>query len=210
MKSNLIQIVKSEWLLLALLLAGCTTPGLSPAAEKVPGVVIDYSPKSSGVYLGSPSLAVWTNGEYVVTHDYFGPNASKSQTTVFISRDKGRTWVRSCDLNGQFWSTLFVHRGALYLMGTSREYGAAVIRRSTDGGRRWSEPKDSVSGLLLAEAKHHCAPVPVVVHNGRIWRAMEDARGPGNWGTCFRAFMMSAPENADLLNATNWLKGSIF
>lgn len=177
---------------------------LAGAREIVPGVVIDHVPKSSGVYFGSPSIAVWTNGDYVVTHDYFGPNSTKSKTAVFISKDLGQTWTKSGELAGQFWSTLFEHRGALYLMGTSREYGAAIIRRSLDGGHNWTEPKDANSGLLLADAKHHCAPVPVVVHEGRVWRAMEDARGPGGWGTSFRAFMMSAPEDADLLNATNW------
>src|SRR5262249_43880944 len=52
--------------------------------------------------------------------------------------------------------------------------------------------------------KFHCAPVPVVVHQGRIWRAMEDAMGPGGWGSHFQAFMMSAPVDADLLKAANW------
>jgi len=174
------------------------------ASETVPGVVVDYCPKSSGLYLGSPSIAVWTNGDYVVAHDFFGPKSTLSQAAVFVSPDHGRTWRQTCGLDGQFWSTLFAHRGALYLLGTSREYGAGIIRRSTDGGRSWTAPKDSGSGLLLPAAKHHGAPVPVVVHHGRIWRAMEDACGPGGWGTCFRAFMMSAPENSDLLNATNW------
>jgi hypothetical protein len=46
--------------------------------------------------------------------------------------------------------------------------------------------------------------MPVIVHQGRIWRAMEDAMGPGGWGTHFRAFMMSASEDADLLKAGSW------
>ena len=33
---------------------------------------------------------------------------------------------------------------------------------------------------------------------------MEDAQDPGGWGDHFRAFMMSAPVDADLLNAANW------
>ena len=172
--------------------------------ETVPGVVIDHSSKTSGVYFGSPSIAIWTNGDYVASHDDFGPHSTLATTTVFISQDKGRTWIKTCVIAGQYWSTLFIHHEALYLMGTSREYGKVVIRRSPDGGHTWTEPKDASSGLLRAGAKHHCAPVPVVVCNGRIWRAMEDVRGPGKWAAWFRAFMMSAPENADLLNATNW------
>ena len=33
-----------------------------------------------------------------------------------------------------FWSSLFVHRDAVYLLGTSQQYGSIVIRRSDDGG----------------------------------------------------------------------------
>jgi hypothetical protein len=33
---------------------------------------------------------------------------------------------------------------------------------------------------------------------------MEDAQGPGGWGSHFRAFMMSAPIDADLLDAASW------
>jgi hypothetical protein len=107
-------------------------------------------------------------------------------------------------VNGIYWASLFVHRNAAYIMGTSRYHGDVVIIKSTDGGRTWSMPKDTQSGILLTGAKYHCAPVPLVVHRGRIWRAMEDAMGPGGWGGHFRAFMMSAPANADLLRAESW------
>jgi len=107
-------------------------------------------------------------------------------------------------VENMYWASIFAHRGAVYLMGTSRNDGQAVISRSDDGGRTWSVPKDKRSGVLLDDAKFHCAPVPVTVHGGRIWRAMEDAEGPGGWGGHFRAFMMSAPADADLLNAGNW------
>ncbi|HEY8504979.1 MAG TPA: sialidase family protein [Gemmataceae bacterium] len=183
-------------------------PGPSPAEEpyrsKVPGVVIDHSPARSRQYIGSPSLAVLPGGEYVASHDFFGPGSTKSKSVVFRSGDKGKSWEKIADVEGQWWSSLFVHRGALYLMGTSREHGHVVIRRSADGGKTWTEPKDAHTGLLLADGKYHTAPVPVVVHRGRVWRAMEDAMGPGGWGSHFRAFVMSAPEDADLLEAKNW------
>jgi hypothetical protein len=89
-------------------------------------------------------------------------------------------------------------------MGTSKAYGACVIRRSDDGGTTWTEPKDENSGVILGEGKYHTSSMPVVVHNGRLWRAMEDGDGPGGWGSHFRAFMLSAPEDADLLVAKNW------
>lgn len=174
-----------------------------PDHTKVPGVVIDYSPAKSRQYIGSPSIAVLPGGEYVASHDFFGPGSTRDRTAVFASSDRGKTWTKRSDIVGQWWSTLFVHKDALYLMGTSKEYGDCVIRRSTDGGKTWTEPKDDKSGLLHA-GKYHCAPVPVVIHKGRIWRAMEDAMGPGKWGEHFRCFMMSAPVDADLLSAASW------
>ncbi|MEJ5251784.1 MAG: exo-alpha-sialidase [Chthonomonadetes bacterium] len=171
---------------------------------KVPGVVINHSPASSRQYIGSPSLAVLPGGEYVASHDLFGPGTEENRTLVFASADRGRTWRLCVEIEGQFWSTLFVHCGHLYLMGTSRQEGFAVIRRSVDGGRTWTTPRDGRSGLLLDDARYHCAPVPVVVHRGRVWRAMEDTMGGGGWAKHFRTFMMSAPEYADLLNRENW------
>lgn len=173
-------------------------------AAKVPGVVIDHSPARTRQYIGSPGLAVLPSGDYVASHDLFGPGSSNDTTLVFASTDRGATWARRATIRGQWWSSLFVHKGDLYLMGTSREYGHCVIRRSTDGGRTWTTPKDARTGLLLGDGKYHCAPVPVVVHDGRLWRAMEDAQGPGGWGRHFRAFLMSAPIDADLLDAASW------
>lgn len=174
-------------------------------ATQVPGVVIDHIPGESGIYIGSPSITVLPNGEYLASHDYFGPKSPQNRTAVFSSRDQGKTWKKLIDVEGQFWSTLFVNKGSVYLMGTTAHYGSAVIRRSTDGGRTWTDPKDKNSGLLLDDGKYHCAPVPVVAHQGRIWRAMEDAQGPGGWGSHFRALMMSAPINSDLLKAESWI-----
>jgi len=174
--------------------------------SQVPGVVIDHSPAASGVYLGSPSIAMLPSGEYVASHDLFGPKTTEHQravTRVFRSADKGQTWRHLSDINGQFWSTLFVHRGELYILGTLAHYGDLVIRRSADSGRTWSEPKDAATGLLLS-GRFHCAPVPVVVHAGRLWRAVEDTTDPGRWGLPFRAIMISAPASADLLRAESW------
>ena len=184
--------------------AWCITGSLAKA-EPPPGIVIDYSPAKSRVYIGSPSIAILPNSEYLASHDFFGPGSSKDRTRVFASKDKGKTWEKRADLEGQWWSNLFVHREALYIFGTNKEYGSVVIRKSLDGGKTWTVPKDSKTGLLREDAKFHSAPVAVVVHGGRIWRAMEDAMGPGGWGSHFRAFVMSAPEDGDLLNAQNWV-----
>jgi sulfatase modifying factor 1 len=170
----------------------------------VPGVVIDHSPAGSGMYLGSPSIAVLPNGFYIVSHDLFGPAIKEDQTVIFRSKDAGKTWEKLTDFYGQYWSTIFTHEGALYIMGTSTHNGDIVIRRSTDGGLTWTTPKDRDTGLLATQGRFHCAPVPVVVHNGRIWRGMEEIYPPeGPWGS-FRTFVISAPVDADLLKADSW------
>jgi hypothetical protein len=174
------------------------------AAEKPPGVVIDFSPTADKQYIGSPSIAVLPDGAYVASHDFFSPGNMGDRTHVFRSTDCGQTWTKAAELTGQWWSGLLVHRGKLYLMGTRKAYGACIIRRSDDGGLTWTEPKDESSGIILGEGKYHTSSMPMVIHNGRLWRAMEDGDGPGGWGSHFRAFMLSAPEDADLLVAKNW------
>jgi len=177
---------------------------LSDEPDKVPGVVIDYQPAATGKYIGSPSIAILPDGSYVASHDIFGPKSRFNRTRVFGSNDGGQTWKHLSDVEGAFWCTLFVHNNALYMIGASARYGDTVIRRSDDGGRTWTTPLDAQTGLLLTDQRYHCAPQPVLIHNGRIWRAMEDAGGGGGWGKHFRAFMMSAPLDADLLNAESW------
>lgn len=173
---------------------------------RVPGVVIDHSPKSTGIYIGSPSLAILPDGRYVASHDEFGPGSTehvRAKTRIFVSETKGQTWRHVADVTGQFWASLFVHRGKLYLLGTWSHYGNLVIRRSDDGGKSWTEPVDQNSGLL-AVGRFHCAPVPVVEHAGRLWRAVEDTTDPRRWGLSFRARVISAPADGDLLRAETW------
>ena len=177
-------------------------------AGEPPGVVVDHSPDPARVYIGSPSIAVLPDGQYVASHDWHGPGTtehSMAVARVFGSTDRGETWRHLADIDGAFWSTLFVHQGRLYLLGSYRHNGPIVIRRSDDGGRTWSRPDDAKSGLL-AEGRFHCAPVPVVVHAGRLWRGMEaksdEPVAPGH--EYFGAFVLSAPVDADLLQASNW------
>lgn len=98
-----------------------------------------------------------------------------------------------------------MHGDAVYLWGTNREYGEMLLRRSSDGGRTWTRPVDEKSGFL-AHGNYHCAPVPVVVHDGRIWRAWEEATPGKKWGENFKPFVMSAAADADLLNAASWTR----
>jgi hypothetical protein len=189
-----------------LLGAAVPAPGTAPAPA-VPGIVIDHSPASSGIYIGSPSLAVLPGGDYVASHDEFGPKSTEQTqavSRVFRSADRGQTWKKISTIDGQFWSTLFVHRGALYLIGADKHHGNAIIRRSLDGGETWTTPVTRASGLLRDNGQYHCAPVPVIEHGGRLWRAMERRDPPVGWGVNYRAGMLSVPADADLLDAASW------
>ena len=176
-----------------------------------PGTIINHIPKSTGKYIGSPSICILPNGDYVASHDEFGPRSSEfysATTHIFRSTDKGETWKHVATLDGQFWSNLFVHNGSLYIMGTNKHHGNLLIRKSTDSGKTWTLPYDGKNGLIL-EGEYHTAPMPMVFHNGRIWRAVEYATGKtSQWGKRYSAMVVSIPENADLLNANNWRRSN--
>ena len=175
-------------------------------AAPPPGTVIFASPDPQRIFVGSPTIVVRTDGTYVAAHDYGGSGAGehKGNTFVHASNDRGATWTRIAEVPDQHWSTLFPHRGALYLLGTATRSGNIHLRRSTDGGRTWTAPRDANNGLL-AQGRFHCGPTPVIVHSGRVWRAFEQF-APTSPERAFRAFVMSAPEDADLLNASNWTR----
>lgn len=174
-----------------------------PNHADVPGIVINHSPATSGRYVGSPSIVVLADGTYVVSHDFFGPNANHEtypSSVIFASSDSGKTWRKQADIAPLFWGTLFVHDEMLYIIGTQHEYGDVLIRRSEDGGRTWSEPDGPTTGRLRTGV-YHCAPGAMVVHRGRIWRSFELAEGERpNWP----AVVASASIDSDLLNADNW------
>lgn len=182
---------------------------------------IAYQDAATRTYLGSPSLvrlpedAAARTGEIVATHDYFGRGCPRNHeaeehlTSVYRSADDGRSWHRVTHIANAFWSSLFWHRGALYLLGCSQQYGSIVIRRSDDGGDTWTHPAEGSSGLLFAGGRrreppnYHCAPVPVLEADGRIYRAFEDC-DPCVWGSGFQSLVISADAGADLLDASSW------
>lgn len=168
--------------------------------SNVPGVVIDHIPADFQRYIGSPSIAVLPSGDYIASHDIFGPGSTFSEcaeTKIFRSSDLGNTWEHISTIKGQAWSSLFCHGDALYILGTDRNYGQVVIRRSVDGGSTWTDPREE--GILIEGKGYHCAPVPVIIHEGRIWRAFEKMEDGEK-----KAFIMSAPVDCDLLKAENW------
>jgi len=165
----------------------------------VPGTIIHFSPPDRGRFVGDPSIVVMPNGDYVASHSYFAKNGNLDLVFIYGSRDRGSTWTRRCRIEGQSWGGLFNVDQTLYLMGAGRKHDLPLlIRRSRDGGRTWTEPRDSTTGRLR-EGPTHTAPVPVLVHEGRVWRGVERMAG-GKWSV----YALSAPVTADLLNRGSW------
>ena len=178
----------------------------------VPGIVIHHSPASTGRYLGSPGIVRLSDGRYLAKCDEFGPGSNEEQsgvTRVFRSADRGATWSEVARLDGMFWASVFVHRDAVYLLGTTKQYGRVVIRRSDDGGESWTEPKDDRTGLISPPGAYHTAPTPVLSHNGRLYKAIEDASLGKNWGERFGAMMFSAAVDSDLLDSASWTRSNV-
>lgn len=182
-------------------------------SQVVPGVIINYSPAESGVYLGTPSICLLPDGAYIVSSNMFGPKSTcnvKGVTEIFKSVDKGRTWKKISQVN-QHQSNLFYFNGYLYLMGVDKSYGNCIIRQSGNGGYTWTEVLNNSTGIIrnaTPDKGYHTSAVSMIVHNGRIWRPMEVARMKGRWGY-FEAQMMSAPVDSDLMNANNWTVSSL-
>jgi hypothetical protein len=179
------------------------------------GVEVTFQPERTRTYLGSPALVRAPDGALVASHDYFGPGCPRNHEreeallSLYRSSDEGRSWTRITHVMNAYWSSLFVHRGALYLFGVSQQYGSIVIRRSDDSGFTWTHPADDRTGLLFRggyyheNPNYHCAPMPVLCWNGRLYRAFEDCEN-AVWGRGFKSVVLSAPEAADLLDARHW------
>lgn len=182
---------------------------------------VKYQDPSTQIYVGSPSLVRLDDGSILVSHDYFGPNRPRddrgrsNRTSVYRSEDNGSTWQHQTDIDGIYWATLFLHKGDAYLLGTSAANASIAIIKSTDQGLTWTTAVDGTTGLLFAEGtngqapRYHCAPTPVLEHNGRLYKAfenIEDNTLPGFRG--HKAFMISIDADDDLLVASNWTKSN--
>ncbi len=165
-----------------------------------PGTAVDSidGENSKDPYLSSPSIVIMPDGSYVVSYD-----RRKPITTLKISTDKGASWRKLAEVPEMRWATLFYNNGSLYLIGLKNVSQQIRIVKSTDGGKTWTKPLDSATGILL-QGMYHTGPVPVLIHKGRVWRTFEEVESPAS--RQFAAFVMSAPVGSDLLKAESWTK----
>lgn len=183
---------------------------LARCGESV-GVTVNYLHPDDKAYafsghsLCSPSLLKHPDGYLLASMDVFKGMAPQNLTLIFRSDDNGESWHYVSELMPCFWGELFIHKGDIYMLATSTEYGDLLISKSTDGGKSFSAPvallrgsngKDGNSGV-------HKYPQHAVSFGGRIWRTME-------WGAwaCeeyrHAAMVISYDENADPLNPESW------
>ena len=175
---------------------------LSVACDPVPGTVVAQVPELRGSTVSNASIAILPNGNYVASCTGVTDGAA-----LFVSKDRGATWSLLVEnvtaLNHiRNYYNLFVFEGALYMMGAGAGNQNLLISRSEDNGVTWTEPTDATNGVLLTGG-FHSAAVPVVVYDGRLWRACETA---GSDTSIKRPFVISAPVDADLLDASSWTK----
>src|SRR5690606_146090 len=85
----------------------------SRSCVSVPGVVIAHQPASTRIYIGSPSICILNNGDYVASHDFFKTDPKDlniTETAIYKSSDNGRTWDKISLIQNAYWSTLFLHQ----------------------------------------------------------------------------------------------------
>lgn len=157
----------------------------------------------SGKYLCSPSLARLDDGSLIAGMDVYGPQMAQTLTILYKSTDNGASWHYLTDLHPFYWGSLFTHRGKLYMMGLTTEYGNLQLTCSEDGGNTWAVPVTIFYGsnVLCANGGMHRAPMQVVSCNGRLYTTCEY----GCWAKkSHLPSVISIDENDDLMVPENW------
>ncbi|MBQ2733827.1 MAG: exo-alpha-sialidase [Clostridia bacterium] len=159
----------------------------------------------SGRYLCSPSLVRHPDGYLLASMDVYAGAHPQNLTLIFRSDDNGETWHYVSELMPCFWGKMFIHKGELYMLACSTEYGDLLIGRSEDGGRTFSAPVSLLRGLngKNGSCGVHKNPQNMLVYNGRLYGTLEW----GSWKNTeyyHAAMVMSCDENADLLDPESW------
>ena len=159
----------------------------------------------SGRYLCSPSLVRHPDGYLLASMDLYAHAHPQNLTLIFRSDDDGESWHYVSELMPCFWGKMFIHKGELYMLSCSTEYGDLLIGKSSDGGKTFSHP---VCLLRGANGKNgscgvHKNPQNIISFGGRLYNTLEW----GSWANKVyghAAMVMSCDENADLLDPESW------
>ncbi len=155
----------------------------------------------SGRFLGSPSLVKLPNGVLIASCDWFDLRTPQNLTRLFRSEDQGKTWSFVCELMPCFWGTLFLHKGDLYMLAMSTEYGDLLIGRSEDEGYTWTTPTVILRGQVHSGNGCHRSACKILRKDGRLFTSLEF----GAWAyDGFYNAVLSISEEDDLLDAANW------
>jgi hypothetical protein len=190
--------------------SGDATPGASLPCPSLPGTPLKYMPASTGVYLGSPAICLLPNGDYLASHDYFGPGSTEKslgQTFLYRSTDRGRNWILLgqinqlvcglADTNGQFWSHFIQLNGQLYTIANRSGGGSMVIRQATNNASAWSPVSGAPTYAGQLFPRSHWVPGHTyAIKHGRIWFGVERAGR--------QLAVLSAPTNSNLLDSHSW------
>ena len=170
-----------------------------------PGTVVNYVHPEDDVYafsghaLCSPSMVRTPQGHLLSSMDLFSSRAPQNLSLIFRSDDDGKNWRYVCDLFPCFWGRLFVHRGRLFIISVSTEFGDLLIGESTDGGETWGTPTVLLrGGCKKDEDGAHRNPQPVVEYGGRLWFSLEWGHGP------YAGLHGSIDAEADPMDPESW------
>ena len=178
----------------------------------VPGTPVNYlHPEDtayafSGRYLCSPSLLRLPDGTLLASMDVFAGQHPQNLTLIFRSDDGGKTWHYQTELMPCFWGKLFLHKGEVYLLSVSTEYGDLLIGKSSDGGKTFGPPTVLLRGANGKNGSSgvHKNPQNLLIHKGRLYNTLE-------WGSWknkeygHAAMVMSCALEDDLTEAENWI-----
>lgn len=179
-------------------------------AGKVEGRAVNYlHPEDpyysfSGRCLASPSLLRLPDGTLLASMDVYGKLAPQILTLIFRSEDEGKSWQYLSELSPCFWGKLFLHRGELYMLACSTEFGDILIGKSSDGGRTFSAPTVIAHGQRDGWSGYHRAPQNILEHGGRLYTSYEWGERGEDLKTRFTVGVLSCAADADLLKAENW------
>lgn len=162
----------------------------------------DSSYSFSGNFLASPSVVRFDDGYLLASADVFGHGTPQNLSIIYSSSDGGKTWNYVTELMPCFWGKLFLHRGVLYMLALSTEYGDLIIGKSLDRGKTWSQPLPLERGTAnAAYGGPNRAPCNILNYGGRLWFSCEYG---SRTKKSFANTVFSIDENDDLMDTVKW------